>query len=206
VNLDARPPRQRLGAQARREAILAAATDAFAASTFDQVSIGAVASAAGASEALVHKYFEGKAGLYTEVVRAQIERLAARQRAADAALPPNTSARDRVRVTVETTLDHVQEVGAGWATPFFTGPSEPEPVQRLRAEYRARHVDELTARLRQEPGHRDRFAFVGFLGFLQAVSQVWLEQGCPGGARPSLVTAALGALEGALGDWGVLHA
>lgn len=199
-----RPPRQRLGVEARREAILTAATEAFVAATFDQVSVGAVASAAGASEALVYKYFDGKAGLYTDVVRAQLERLARRQRDADVALPPNTSVRDRLKVIIDTSLDHVQELGAGWANPFFTGPSEPESVQQLRLEYRRQLVAELTTRLHQRDSRRNRFALVGFLGFLAAASLAWVEQGCRADDREALVAAALGALEGALGDWGAL--
>ncbi len=199
---EVRPSRQRLGVQVRREAILAAATEAFHTSTYDQVSVGAIAAAAGASVGLVFKYFDGKAGLYTEVVRAQLERLATRQKDADAALPPNTSARDRVRVSIEASLDHVQEFGAGWANPFFTGPSEPESVRQLRLEYRTRFAAELTAHLHCEGSRQYRYAVVGFLGFQDAASQVWVEHGCPPDDRAPLVTATLGALQGGLGDWG----
>lgn len=200
-----RPPRRRLGAEARREAILAAATRAFAAATYDQVSVGAVATAAGTSEALVHKYFDGKVGLYSDVVREQLEDLRRRQDAAHAALPPHASARDRARVVVDTSLDAVAESGAGWGSPFLTGPSEPEPVQHLRQEFRSQFIADLTARLRPAGSRRDRLALVGFLGFLSAAAQVWVEQGCPPDDRAPLVEAALGALEGSLGDWGVLR-
>ena len=57
------PRRQRLSAEARREAILAAARDAFARGPYEEVSIAAIAAEAGASEPLVHRYFDGKAGL-----------------------------------------------------------------------------------------------------------------------------------------------
>lgn len=202
--MEDRPKRQRLGAEVRREAILAAAGEAFATAAYDQVAVAAIAAAAGTSEALVYRYFDGKAGLYADVVRGQLERLVARQRDADAALPPNTSARDRVRVAIEATLDHAQAFGAAWAAPSFAGPSEPELVQQLRLKYRTRFVGELTSLLRHED-RRDRFAVVGFLGFLDAASHAWVSRGCPADDRAPLVTAALGALQGALGDWGALQ-
>ncbi len=198
------PRRQRLGVGARREAILAAATQAFAGAGYEQVSVASIGAAAGVSEALVFKYFGGKAGLYASVVQAQLEQLAERQRAALSALPANTSARDQLRVVIEAFLDHVQQLAATWANPFVTAPSEPEPVQRLRSEYQARFVEALNARLPPHHGRRDRLALVGFVGFLSAVSHAWAEQGCPPDDRAPLVTATLGALQGALGDWGVL--
>lgn len=200
-----RQARQRLSPEARTGAILAAATSAFTAGTYDQVSVGAVAAAAGASEALVYKYFESKPGLYTEVVRLQFERLAARQADVMARLHPNTSARDVVRLTIEAVLDHVKTLRAAWASPFFTGASEPEPVQELRRQYRHEFSAALADRLDNPDYRRAQLAITGFLGYLGAAAQQWVDDGCPASDRGPLVEAALGALEGALGDWGSLR-
>ncbi|ONI86608.1 hypothetical protein ALI22I_23480 [Saccharothrix sp. ALI-22-I] len=43
----------------------------------DRVSLAAVAEAAGASEALVHRYFATKSGLHAEVVRSAVDALGA---------------------------------------------------------------------------------------------------------------------------------
>jgi AcrR family transcriptional regulator len=200
-----RRARQRLSPQTRTDAILAAATAAFTVDTYDQVSVAAVASAAAASEALVYKYFGHKAGLYTAVVRGQLDRLVARQQDAVSSLPPNTSARDQVRVMVEAVLDSVTDLHAAWASPFFAGAFEPAAVQELRLRYRTALVAELTGRLRNPDQRRARTAIVGFLGFLGAAAQQWVEDGCPAADRAPLVEAALGALQGALGDWGSLR-
>ena len=48
----------------RRELILSAARQAFASRPYEEVSLVEVAAEAQASEALVHKYFAGKAGLH----------------------------------------------------------------------------------------------------------------------------------------------
>jgi AcrR family transcriptional regulator len=200
-----RRARQRLSPQERTDAILAAAADAFTSTTYDRVSVSGVAAAAGASEALVYRYFENKSGLYTAVVRDQLDRLAARQREAVSGLRPGTSARDQVRLTIEAVLDHVRAVQAAWASPFFTGAYEPEAVQDLRRQYRQGFVASLTDQL-QNPGHRRaRLAIVGFLGYLGAAAQQWVDDGCPDADRGPLVEAALGALQGALGDWGSLR-
>lgn len=197
--------RQRLGPAARTEAIRTAASRAFAATPYDEVSVGAVAEAAGSSEALVYRYFGSKAGLYTAVVRSQLEQLAASQLAAVSGLPAHASARDRVRVTVDAVLDHVENLHAAWASPFFTGAYEPAAVQDLRLEYRRAFAAALTAQLQNPEHRRAQLGIVGFLGYLGAAAQQWVAEGCQPGDRDPLVDAALGALQGALGDWGALR-
>jgi AcrR family transcriptional regulator len=205
VRTQDRRSRQRLGPRARTDAILASATSAFTGDTYVRVSVGAVADAAGASEALVYRYFENKAGLYTAVVRDQLERLAVRQQESVAALPPGTSARDHVRLTIEAVLDHVKGLHVAWASPFFTAAYEPAAVQELRLRYRTELVAQLTGQLRNPDYRRAQLAIVGFLGYLGAAAQQWVEDGCPAADRGPLVEAALGALQGALGDWGSLR-
>lgn len=200
-----RRARRRLTPQQRTDAILAAATAAFTRDSYDRVSVGAVAAASGASEALVYKYFDNKAGLYAAVVRAQLADLTARQAAAIASLPPNSSARDGVRVRFDAVLDHLLERRAEWASPFFTAAYEPEAVQDLRRQYRREFAASLTAQLNNPDHRRARLAIVGFLGHLGAAAQQWVEDGCPASDRGPMVDAALGALQGALGDWGSLR-
>ncbi len=200
-----RQTRQRLTPQERTGTILAAATAAFTADPYGQVSVGAIATAAGASEALVYRYFDNKAGLYTAVVRAQFEQLAARQADVVAHLHPNTSARDLVRLTIEAVLDHVRTLRAAWASPFFTGAYEPGPVQELRRRYRDEFAASLAERLDNPDHRRAQLAIIGFLGYLGAAAQQWVDDGCPAADRGPLVEAALGALQGALGDWGSLR-
>ena len=62
----------------RRELILSAARRAFASRPYEEVSLAEVAQEAQASEALVHKYFAGKAGLYAQVLRHAADELAER--------------------------------------------------------------------------------------------------------------------------------
>ncbi len=197
-----RRPRRRLDADTRRDAILAAAAQAFADAPYPQVSVAAIAAGEDASEALVYRYFGSKAELYAQVVRLAIDHLAQEQRAADAALPPYTSARDRVRVSLEVYLDHIAASAPGWAAPFRYAGNDPEPSLRVRRAARAAYVEALRELLQPTGGLRQDYALWGYFGFLDGACLAWVERGCPDTERPALIESALGALEGALGDWG----
>ena len=79
----------------RRELILSAARRAFASRPYEEVSLADVAQEAQASDALVHKYFAGKAGLYAQVLRHAADELAERTRRGGGAPPGGAAARGR---------------------------------------------------------------------------------------------------------------
>ena len=186
----------------RRELILSAARRAFASRPYEEVSLVEVAAEAHASEALVHKYFAGKAGLYAEVLRRAADELAERTRRADDALPPSSSARDRVRTSILTYLDFIAERSPGWVTyQALAGHDPGDEAARVRRQAREAAVAALAEVVGGSRGHRDDFALWGYLGFLDDACLRWVHAGCPDDQRHSLVDAALGCLEGALGDW-----
>lgn len=195
-----RTPRQRLDPEERKGTILAAAAAAFAAAPYDAVSIAAVAARAGASEALVYRYFDGKAQLYAQVLRAAVDDLLRRQAEALADLPDGVPVRDRLRATTLVYLDHVASHPTGWSSPLRAG-AEPEVAVRIRRETRADYVARLRALLAPSTTLRHEYALWGWFGFLDAACLRWVDRGCPAHDRWSLLDAALGALEGALGDW-----
>lgn len=191
-----RPVRRRLGARERKAAILAAAHTAFAATPYADVAVPDIARAAGGSPAIVFHYFGSKEGLYAAALAESLDDLARRQAEADAALPPNTSARDRVRTWVLAHLDHVASRARA------TRPSEEPPAAAAtRRQAHEADIAFLSGVLQPADAARDRFALIGFLGLLDAAGAVWAQDGCPEDDRHPLVEAALGALEGALGDW-----
>jgi AcrR family transcriptional regulator len=197
-----RQPRQRLAPEERREAIVSAAAAAFAAHPYDQVAIATIAAEAGASEGLIYRYFDGKADLYAKVVQLAIDRLLARQAESLAALPAGVSARDRVRTSLVVYLDHILERPTGWAAPLLAISAEPEPAARIRQKARRDDVDRLRGLLLPHQRARQEYALWGFYGFLDAACLHWVATGCPEDDRWPLIDAALGSLEGALGDWG----
>ena len=186
----------------RRELILSAARRAFASRPYEEVSLADVAQEAQASEALVHKYFAGKAGLYAPVPLPAADVLAVRPRRAADALPMGPSPRDRVRTSVLTYLDFIAERSPGWATyQVLAGHDPGDEAARVRREAREAAVTALAQVVGGSRGHRDDFALWGYLGFLDDACLRWVHAGCPDEQRHSLVDAALGCLEGALGDW-----
>lgn len=197
-----RNPRRRLDPEQRRAAIFAAAIEAFAARGYPDVTMAAIGAAAGASEALVYRYFGNKDALYLDVVRLAIDDLRARQLAAFAGLPDGVPPRDRIRAATQAYLDHVAHHPVSWALPLRRPGSEPAAVGELRRATRADYAARLGEWLIPDGTRRREFAVWGYFGFLDAACLRWVERGCPDDDRWSLIDAALGALEGALGDWG----
>lgn len=196
-----RQPRRRLDPNARRSAILDAAALSFAEQPYAEVTIASVASRAGASDALIYRYFSGKEELYAEIVRLAIDGLLSRQTAALDALPPGVPVRDRIRETTLVYLDHIATHPAAWAMPLSTPGTEPAAAAAIRVRARRDYVDRLRALLSPSTQARHEYALWGYFGFLDAACLRWVERGCPDGDRSPLVDAALGALEGGLGDW-----
>lgn len=196
-----RRPRRRLDPDARRSAILDAAAELFAEHPYPEVTVSSIASRAGASDALLYRYFAGKEHLYTEIVRLAIDDLQSRQAAALDALPAGVTVRDRVREATVVYLDHICAHPAAWATPFDAPGTEPAAVAVIRNRTRRDYVQRLRALLAPSTQTRHEYALWGYFGFLDAACLHWVERGCPDDERWSLIDAALGGLEGALGDW-----
>ncbi|MCL1800028.1 MAG: TetR/AcrR family transcriptional regulator [Promicromonosporaceae bacterium] len=185
----------------REQSILAAAALAFARQPYSEVKISAIAKAAGVSDALIYRYFDGKEALYAAVVQLTARELAARQQAALAALPGNTARREKVRVVTEVYLDHIAADPAAWAIPLRNPGAEPASVTEIREQSRAEYVATLGAILHRSAEPRHEYALWGYFGFLDAACLHWVDVGFPADGRWPLLEAALGALEGALGDW-----
>lgn len=192
--------RRRLSTDQRRAEILAAAAAEFARADYAEVSTTRLAAASGSSQALLFHYFGTKAGLFAAVVQEAVNQLRLAQEAADQALPEGVSARDRVRASIEVYLDHIAHHPVAWASPLRGG-AEPEESLTVRRQAREDYVERLGRLLGAHGWPRHRYALWGYFGFLDQACLHWVEQGCPDQDRPALVDAALGALEGALGDW-----
>lgn len=196
-----RQPRTRLDPDSRRAAILGAAAGAFAAHPYAEVTVSSIAGRAGASDALLYRYFSGKEELYAEVVQLAIDGLRAQQSAALEALPAGVPVRDRVREVTRVYLDHVATHSAAWAMPLRHPGTEPSTALTIRLNARYDDVQRLRSLLAPGSQPRHEYALWGYFGFLDAACLYWIERDCPDDDRYPLIDAALGALEGALGDW-----
>ncbi|MEP6981901.1 MAG: TetR family transcriptional regulator [Nakamurella sp.] len=194
-----RRPRQRLPIAQRRAAILTAAQAAFATAPYDQVSLAGIATTAGASEALVHRYFATKSELYVEIVEHAAAELEERWRAAAAAAGgPSADGWTRVALAIDAYLDFVAVSGAGWASPLRAPDAGFSPARQVRTEARERFVGYVRDTLDRPAGDAENQALHGYLGFLDSAALTWSRAGCPDGQRSGLITMALGALSGAL--------
>ena len=143
-----------------------------------------------------------KTNLNTQLPQSVTDELAECTRRADDALPEGSSARDRVRASVLTYLDFIAERSPGWVTyQALAGHDPGDEAARVRRQAREAAVAALAEVVGGSRGHRDDFALWGYLGFLDDACLRWVHAGCPDDQRHSLVDAALGCLEGALGDW-----
>jgi len=194
-----RRPRRRLPVQQRRAAILTAAQEAFAAGSYDSVSLAGIAEVAGASEALVHRYFATKGDLYAEIVQHAIENLRERQHTADVGVGgADANGWQRVAVSIDTYLDFVSASGEGWTAPLRTPDSGFTPALELRKVARTAFVDVLRDALGLTAADPKDYALHGYLGFVDGACEAWSAAGFPAEQRSSIITMALGALSGAL--------
>jgi AcrR family transcriptional regulator len=194
-----RVPRRRLGEAERRTALLEAARHAFDAAEYSQVSVAAIARAAGASEALAHRYFGSKAGLYAAMVEHALGQLLERHREADAALGPDADGWARARAGLHVYLDFVAEGPNGWAVLMRSPGSVPATALAVRDEGRRayrRLVADMFALPENDPGVV--IALDGYLGLVEAACLAWLEDGGRDVMRPVVVDVAVAALTGAL--------
>lgn len=192
-------PRRRLDTASRRAEILEAARSLYAENSYTDVTTAQVAAASSASQALVFHYFGSKADLFAAVLEDDFALLRAAQRTAVDALPQGSPVRDRVRASLEVFLDHVAARPGAW----LGAAEEPAPALDVRTRARSEWVQLLAELLGVRDWPRHTFALWGFIGFVHGASREWASAGAPANRRQALVDAALGSLEGALGDWAV---
>ncbi|MEV4018476.1 TetR/AcrR family transcriptional regulator [Nonomuraea angiospora] len=114
----ARPARRRLSVDRRREELMAAALELFSTRDAEDVSIDDVASAAGASRALVYHYFGGKQELYVAALRSAAEQLESRLRPHEGGRPL-----EELGSGLRRYFDFVEEHAAGFAALLRGGPA-----------------------------------------------------------------------------------
>ena len=166
--------RRRLTAQARREAILDAATAVFAERGYNGASVDDVAGAAGVSKALIYEHFPSKKDLHASLVERETTELFARL---EANAGSGTQGAERMRGGVEAFLGFVSERRTAWRM-LFRDAADAEVAETLnRVETLA--VGLIVALTADEPGdlsEEDREVYARMLsGALQALANWWLD-------------------------------
>lgn len=190
--------RRRLNTEERRHEILAAAGTCFRASPYPSVSLATIAAASASSEALIYHYFKNKAGLHAATVSAALTRQHNARAGALTDLIDGQPTSYRVEVFLLAHLD------AMVTDPLLLpAPGEPTATVALRQEAEERFSQELAELVGTSPDYaRHQWAVTGAAGFLHRAALRWSQLGFPADQRRPLVEATIGALHGAVGDWG----
>jgi AcrR family transcriptional regulator len=125
--------RRRMAAADRREAILAAALDAFSEGGYHGTSLEKVAARAGVSKALIYEHFRSKRELHRALVEMYVGELLGRVGEAIAGAEPGA---ERMRAGVDSFFAFVEERRGAWRM-LFRNVEDPEiadGLARLRGE------------------------------------------------------------------------
>ena len=178
-------------AEERREALLDAALDVFAARGYHGSSIDDIAQAAGVSKALIYEHFESKKELHASLLEAQSEELFVRLASAAATGDPGEV---RLRAGVDAFLSFVEERREGWRV-LFRDAADPD-LARVLDELQAQATAAVAGLIAAEPtapgdARDQRVAMLAQLlsGAVQALANWWYEhQDVP---REELVTRVM---------------
>jgi AcrR family transcriptional regulator len=194
----AAPRRSRLSTDARRRQLVALGIEIFSERPFDEVSIDDIAAAAEISKGLLYHYFPSKRDFYVAVVRFAADEMQALTEP-DPELPPL----DRVDASLERYLEYVETHARGYATVLGAGIGSDPAVAGIVEGVRRAMVERLLADIPApdggDPPAALRVAVRGWVGFVEAASLDWLDQGGLSRAelREMLITTLTGAIAAA---------
>ncbi|MFF5249772.1 TetR/AcrR family transcriptional regulator [Streptosporangium sp. NPDC000095] len=191
---DTRPARRRLSVDRRREELMAAALELFSRHDAEHVSIDDVASAAGASRALVYHYFGGKQELYVAALKSAAAQLEARLRPQGAGTPLDELAGGLTRY-----FDFVEEHATGFAALLKGGPANRSgEIGEVVDSVRHRLLRLIMKQMRiEEPGPVLRVALRSWIASVETAGLDWLERRDI--ERPTLERMLIGQLVALLG-------
>ncbi len=171
---EALPPgtaRARLELDERRAQLLALGVRFFSESPYDQVSVDAVARAAGISKGLLYHYFSTKRDFYIAALRA-----AAQQLIDATATDPETPPLLRLQHGLDSYLAYVERCAAAYAALLRGGIGSDPAVAAIVEGTRRQFFDRMLEGLHTErPAPALRTALRGWIGMVEAISLDWLD-------------------------------
>ena len=187
----AAPAYRRLDVDERRRRLLEQGAELFSRHAYADLSMAAIARAAGISKALLYHYFPSKQAFFVATLQQQAAELAARLEA-DPSLPPA----DQLAAALDAFLGWVEEHAEGYGKLLVGAATHPE-VRELVDAVRAQTTERILAGIAPDPAPPAvRAAVRGWLWFLDGVLLDWLEHRDLG--RDELRGLLLGTLLGAM--------
>lgn len=179
-----RPRAARRATADRRAQLLELGLATFGTSAYDDVSIDAIAQAAGISKGLLYHYFPTKRAFYAACVKASAEQFLAFIQP-----PAGRPALERLNIGLEAYLTFVRARGPAFTTLMRSGVGVDEEIARIVDAARMACLDMLThgfepipALLVGDAPNDDllaspavRIALRGWIGFAEAMSIAWVE-------------------------------
>ncbi|MCW2928557.1 MAG: hypothetical protein JWM86_2525 [Thermoleophilia bacterium] len=156
---------------ARRAHLLEHARELFEARSYDDVSIDDLCAAAGVSKGLLYHYFEGKHGLYVDVVRAGAAELL------EAVLAITTLDIDpalRMERALDGWLVFAQAHPRTFVSAVRGGVGVDAQVVSIVDELHDTFVQLLAFGLGREIDDREQLALRGWVGFVESITIAWL--------------------------------
>lgn len=198
--------RIRLDVDERRAQLVELGLEHFGERAYDDVSIDAIADAAGISKGLLYHYFPTKRAYYAATVREAASRLVA-----STAMDESAPALERLHAGLDAYLGYVRAHAKAYATLMRSGVGVDPEIARIVDETRALFIERLTSGFAQgrigRHGKRPdesageassplgsplvRLALRGWVGFAEAASLGWTEAIASGEPAPSQDEIAL---------------
>ena len=173
--------RVRLDVDERRTQLVELGLDEFGSRPYDEVSIDAIAQAAGISKGLLYHYFPTKRAFYMACIREGATRIVAQIEA-----PPDPAATpfEQLRAAIDRYLEYVRVHGVAFANLMRSGVGADREITEIIDETR----DALLALLRkglgdlfpdavEQKGSLLDIALRGWIGLVEASSIAWVEAG-----------------------------
>ncbi len=166
-----REPRTRLDTEERRSQLRALGLEHFGKTAYDDVSIDAIAAAAGISKGLLYHYFPTKKAFYAATVREASARLLERTET-----PKDKAPLEQLTEGLDAYLDFVREHAAAYTTLMRSGLGVDPEIAELVDETREKFVARLTQGILMEsPSPLFELALRGWVGMCEHVSLAWTE-------------------------------
>lgn len=164
---------RRLQVDERRGQLLELGLTLFANTTYDELSIDAIAEAAGISKGLLYHYFSSKRDYYVETVRLAVARLLD----AVALVTDDPVSPDLLTRSLDTFLDFVERHGKPFASLLRGGLGADPEVAAIIDGTRDAFLRRALGRLDLGDDPRARVALRGWIGFVEVTSLDWIEHG-----------------------------
>lgn len=166
--------RNRKSVEERRAELLSLGLEMFKGSAYGDISIDAIAEAAGISKGLLYHYFPSKRAYYVAAIRHAADELLAYT---TAAAPESASPLEQLRPRLHAYLEYVERHAVNYIFLLRGGLSDDEDVQAILEEVREafrQQFREVLGSVADEP--RFRIVVRGLVGFVEFASLEWLER------------------------------